>query len=251
MYQDKENVSILKDINFSVRGGMILGVAGIQGNGQVELIELMTKGRKVQSGNIEINGQNIQNLNIKQLRSTGFGYIPEDRTRQGIAKDGTITENIISNKYYKKEYCRRGLLLQKKCNHFADNQVKNYEIKCSGVLHKTGMLSGGNMQKVVVARECNGQPKVLIAEQPTRGVDLGAAHIIHKQLFQMRDKGCAILLVSADLNEIMKLSDEIIVIYEGEIVAYYPDISTVSEEQLGLCMLGIERHDGSIVKGVI
>lgn len=250
-YHDKESVSILKNVSFSVHGGMILGVAGIQGNGQAELIELMTKGRKLQSGNIEINGRDIQKLSMKQLRDTGFGYIPEDRIRQGIAKDGTITENIISNEYNKKNFCGRGMLRRKKCNRFADEQIKSYEIKCSGKSHKTGMLSGGNMQKVVVARECNASPKVLIAEQPTRGVDLGAAHIIHKQLLKMRDEGCAILLVSADLNEIMKLSDAIIVIYEGEIVAYYPDISSVSEEQLGLYMLGIERHDDEMIKGVI
>jgi len=250
-YHDKENVSILKNVSFSVRGGMILGIAGIQGNGQVELIELITKGRKLMSGDIEINGQNIENLTMKQLRGTGFGYIPEDRVRQGIARAGTITENVISNEYNHKGFSRYGILLRKKCNHFAATQIKNYEIKCSGASHKVGMLSGGNMQKVVVARECDALPKVLIAEQPTRGVDLGAAHIIHKQLLRMRDEGCAILLVSADLNEIMKLSDAVIVIYEGEIVAYYPDISAVSEEQLGLCMLGIERHDEETIKGVI
>lgn len=250
-YHDKENVPILKDVNFTVKGGTILGIAGIQGNGQVELIELMTKSRKMQSGSIIINGQDIQKINMKQLRNTSFGYIPEDRLRQGIAKDATIMENIISNKYNEKEYCNHGLLLRKKCNRFANEEIQSYGIKCSGTGHKTGMLSGGNMQKVVVARECNAQPKVLIAEQPTRGVDLGAAHIIHKQLLKLRDEGCAILLISADLNEVMKLSDAIIVIYEGEIVAYYPEVSGISEARLGLCMLGVERHDSKTIKGAI
>lgn len=250
-YHDKENVPILTNVSFTVKGGMILGIAGIQGNGQVELIELMTKSRKMQSGNIQINSKDIQKLTMKQLRDTGFGYIPEDRLRQGIAKEGTIVENIISNKYNEKNFCSRGLLQKKKNNSYANEEIGNYEIKCSGASHRAGMLSGGNMQKVVVARECNDCPNVLIAEQPTRGVDLRAAHIIHKQLLNMRDKGCAILLVSADLNEVMKLSDAIIVMYEGEIVAYYPDVSAISEEQLGLCMLGVERHDEELIKGVI
>lgn len=240
--EDTEHVPILKHIHFGVRGGMILGIAGVQGNGQVELVKLLTKRLAMQSGEITVNQRPIGELSVHALRETRFGYIPEDRMEEGIAKDISISENIISNKYASPGFCRTGLLKLKEVVKYASENIERYEIKCAGHTHKVGMLSGGNMQKVVVARECGRDPKVLIAEQPTRGVDIGAAHIIHKKIMELRDSGCAVLLVSADLNEVIKLSDAIAVMYEGEIVAYYENVSDISEEQLGLCMLGIERH---------
>ena len=130
----------------------------------------------------------------------------------------------------------------KKIDTFADENIRSYEIRCFGNSQNVGMLSGGNMQKVVVARECSYEPEVLIAEQPTRGVDIGAAHIIHKKIMELRDNGCAVLLISADLSEALKLSDVIAVMYEGEIVAYFDDTEGLNEEKLGLYMLGLERH---------
>ena len=241
-YTDKNQVKLLNNINFGVRGGMIFGIAGVQGNGQVELVELMTKKRMIKDGDILLNGTSVKDLSIEQIRRMQFGYVPEDRMEQGIAGQESIAENMVSNRYSSKEFCRGGLLNYKKILKFAEERIKSYEIRCSGTGQNVGMLSGGNMQKVVVARECSHNPEVLIAEQPTRGVDIGAAHIIHKKMMELRDQGCAVLLISADLSEALKLSDVIAVMYEGEIVAYFDNTEGLNEEKLGLYMLGLEKH---------
>ena len=241
-YTDKNQVKLLNNINFGVRGGMIFGIAGVQGNGQVELVELMTKKRMIKDGDILLNGTSVKDLSIEQIRRMQFGYVPEDRMEQGIAGQESIAENMVSNRYGSKEFCRGGLLNYKKILKFAEERIKSYEIRCSGTGQNVGMLSGGNMQKVVVARECSHNPEVLIAEQPTRGVDIGAAHIIHKKMMELRDQGCAVLLISADLSEALKLSDVIAVMYEGEIVAYFDNTEGLNEEKLGLYMLGLEKH---------
>lgn len=241
-YHNGANVPIINDLSFMVKSGTVLGVVGVQGNGQVELIELITRNCEIERGTIEINGNNIAKLNQKQLRNTGFGYIPEDRLRQGVAKDASIKDTIISNSYDTKSFSKFGFMDMKKINKFAEDAIVQYKIKCTNANDKISSLSGGNMQKVVVARECSHHPKVLIAEQPTRGVDIGVAHIIHEKIIQMRDNGCAILLVSADLGEAMKICDYLLVMYEGEIVAFYEDLQGVSEEELGLCMLGVKKH---------
>lgn len=241
-YTDKNQVKLLNNINFGVRGGMIFGIAGVQGNGQVELVELMTKKRMIKDGDILLNGTSVKTLSIEQIRRMQFGYVPEDRMEQGIAGQESIAENMVSNRYGSREFCRGGLLNYKKILKFAEDRIKSYEIRCSGTGQNVGMLSGGNMQKVVVARECSHNPEVLIAEQPTRGVDIGAAHIIHKKMMELRDQGCAVLLISADLSEALKLSDVIAVMYEGEIVAYFDNTEGLNEEKLGLYMLGLEKH---------
>ena len=241
-YTDRNKVQVLKNVSFGVRSGMIFGIAGVQGNGQVELIDLMTRKRAVREGDIRLNGTSIKKLSIQEIRKMQFGYVPEDRIEQGIAGQESIAENMVSNRYATSEFCRGGLLDYKKIEEFADENIQEYEIRCSGNKQKVGMLSGGNMQKVVVARECSHDPQVLIAEQPTRGVDVGAAHIIHKKIMELRNEGCAVLLVSADLSEALKLSDVIAVMYEGEIVAYFDNTEGLNEEKLGLYMLGLERH---------
>ena len=241
-YTDKNGVQVLKNLSFGVHGGMIFGIAGVQGNGQVELVDLMTRKRAIRQGDILLNGKSVKKLSIQDIRKMQFGYVPEDRMEQGIAGQESIAENMVSNRYATQEFCRGGLLDYKKIGDFADENIKEYEIRCSGNKQNVGMLSGGNMQKVVVARECSHDPKVLIAEQPTRGVDIGAAHIIHKKIMELRDNGCAVLLISADLSEALKLSDVIAVMYEGEIVAYFDNTEGLNEEKLGLYMLGLERH---------
>lgn len=250
-YHGTSKVPLLDDINFSVRGGTILGIAGVQGNGQVELVELLTKARSIEKGSIQINNKMVNEHTLKQLRDSGFGYIPEDRMIQGIAKGATISENLISNQYSQKRFSKKGLLNIKVIENFAKQAIETYEIKCSGSGTKIEMLSGGNMQKVVVARESSKEPKVLIAEQPTRGVDVGAAHIIHEKLLTLRNQGGAVLLVSADLGEVMKVSDQLIVMYEGKIVAYFEDVAQVTEEELGLCMLGVHKHGEEQIRRAI
>ncbi|MEG2097504.1 MAG: ABC transporter ATP-binding protein, partial [Pseudoflavonifractor sp.] len=219
-YYGGEKVPVLDKVSFAVRSGTILGVAGVQGNGQVELVELMTRARGIESGYIEVNGQDITKMKVRTLRNTGLGYIPEDRLRQGVAKDASISENLVSSAGTTPPVCKKsGFLDRKYIASFADRCIGKYEIKCAGPGAKISMLSGGNMQKVVAARECSGDPKVLIAEQPTRGVDIGAARIIHQSILSLRDEGCAVLLVSADLAEVMELSDALIVMYDGKVVA--------------------------------
>lgn len=241
-YRGESQLPILKNVSFSVKGGTILGIAGVEGNGQTELIEILTRQRDIESGRVTINDRSIKEMGIKALRDTGFGYIPEDRLRQGTAKEGSIKDNYISNIYHLKEFYKGLFFKDKLAQKKAKRAIAEYKVRCFGDAQKISMLSGGNMQKVVVARECDIHPQALIAEQPTRGVDIGAAQIIHQKLIELRDKGCSILLVSADLNEVLELSDELIVMYDGEIVAYFEDTKEVRESELGLCMLGINKH---------
>lgn len=246
-FQGNNEKPVLKDINFNVRSGCIVGIAGVEGNGQAELIELLTRQTDMEKGTITINGKNIKGLTVKQLRDTGFGYIPEDRLRQGTAKEGSIKDNYISNTYDDKKFYKGIFFNHKEAIRLAEKAIQDYKVRCFGYAQKISMLSGGNMQKVVVARECDILPDVLIAEQPTRGVDIGAAQIIHERLIELRDAGCAVLLMSADLNELMELSDELLVMYDGEITAYFENTKDVTENELGLCMLGIQKHSKEVV----
>ncbi len=241
--ENRSKKEVLNNISFSIRRGEIVGIAGVEGNGQRELVEIITGNRKSKPLEVEINGKNIESLTVKQIRDMGLGYVPEDRMTQGVAMDGSIKENIMANQYDKENY-RKGLLLDhKKIDGLVARLVDDYKVKCANAIQKIRMLSGGNMQKVVVARECSTNPMILVAEQPTRGVDIGAANFIYEKLIELRNAGTGILLVSADLNEVMELSDSLLVMYGGEIVAYFEDTKKVTEEELGLCMLGLKRHE--------
>ena len=241
-YTDDAGVEVVRNVSFGVRKGMIFGMAGVQGNGQVELVQMLTKTLPVQKGKITFEGQDIRPLSIREIRDGRFGYIPEDRLEQGVAGKEAIRDNMIANRVGTEEFCHRGFLKQKEIDAYVEENIRRYEIRCEGGSQPISMLSGGNMQKVVVARECGHSPQILIAEQPTRGVDVGAAHIIHKQLIKLRDEGCAILLLSADLSELMKLSDVVGVMYDGRMVAYFDTTAGLNEEALGLYMLGIEQQ---------
>lgn len=241
-YKDAAGVQVLHDVSFRVGSGMIFGIAGVQGNGQVELVDMMSRKRAVQSGDIKFHGESIQKRTVAELRKQPFGYIPEDRLDQGVAASQSISENMIANRLSSPEFSSRGFLNFKSIRAFVEENIKKYEIRCAGGEQPVGMLSGGNMQKVVVARECGHDPDILISEQPTRGVDVGAAHIIHKRIVSLREQGCAVVLISADLSEVLKLADVVAVMYEGEIVAFFESTEGLNEEKLGLYMLGIERH---------
>ncbi len=247
----KYNFGELKDINFSVLEGEIVGIAGVEGNGQNEIIEAITRGLNIDSGKITFKNEDIKNKSILDLRNEGLGYIPEDRMTKGIAKDMSISENAVINRIQSDELCDKGVLKTKEINELSDELIEEYLVLCKGKTQPIGSLSGGNIQKVVVARECSINPNLLIAEQPTRGVDLGAIEFIHKKLLELRKKGVGILLVSADLNEVMELSDKIIVVYDGEIVAFFDNPKQLTEEKLGLAMLGIEKQDKETVRGVL
>lgn len=242
-------VKKLDDVSFSIKAGEILGVAGVQGNGQEELIKDLTGMIAHQSGSVKIGGKNVENANIKTRRDAGLSYVPEDRMEDGVALPESIGDNIVSTFYQRPEYSSKFFIKSKAIAKEATHLIEKFSIKATSYKDKVGALSGGNIQKVVVAREWETQPSVLIAEQPTRGIDIGSADYIHHQLIDMRNQGKAILLVSADLSEVMSLSDRLIVMYEGKIVAYFDSVDQLSESELGLYMLGASKQDESIIRG--
>ncbi len=237
-----EGKKALKNMNFTVRKGEILGIAGVEGNGQLELVESIAGLRKNFHGKIYINEKEINRINIKRIRKLGLSHIPEDRMSFGMAGDASVAENLISDKLGEPLIGNGPFLSQKKIKKLSEHLISDFLIKCSSRKQPAKMLSGGNMQKVVVAREFSGNPSIMIANQPSRGVDVGATEFIHKKLVQIREKGAAVLLVSADLNEVIELSDSLIVMYGGEVVAYIEDTKTISEEELGYYMLGLKKQ---------
>lgn len=237
-----EGNKVLNDISFSVRQGTILGIAGVEGNGQNELIDIITGRRKNYDGKVILNGEDIKGLSIAQMRENGLSYITEDRMNLGIAGSAKISENFIGNRYKSKDINGKILSNNKKIDTISKELIREYGIVCKNENQSVDNLSGGNIQKVVVGRECSVNPRMLIAEQPTRGIDMGAAESIHKKLIQMRDNNAGILLISADLSEAMEVSDYLMVMYGGEIVAFIEEPSSISEKELGEYMLGIKKQ---------
>lgn len=247
-YVDDMGKKVIKNLNFRVKSGEILGVAGVEGNGQRELVEIITGLRKYKDGKVVINGREISKLSINDIRRLSTSHIPEDRMTYGAAGGATIEENLISDRINDKSINKGILLNMSAIRNLSEKLIKDYNIKCDTPEQGVKMLSGGNIQKVVVAREFSSLPKLLIADQPTRGIDVGATEFIHKKLIELRDNDSAILLISADLNEVMELSDSLIVMYGGEIVAYFKDTTTLSEEELGLYMLGLKKQSSEEIK---
>lgn len=243
---EKADKILIKDIHFHVNEGEIVGIAGVEGNGQSTLIQALTGTLSSNlTGSIQVKGEEIGKKGISEIRNLRVSYIPEDRMRQGAAKEESILDNMISTRYRQKEWNKGFFLNRKKIADLSMNLVEEFKIKCSSPLQKIGMLSGGNMQKVIVSRECSTDPVLLIAEQPTRGVDVGAAQLIHQKLLEMRSNNCAILLISADLNEVLELSDRLLVMYDGEVVASFDNPSNLTEKELGLYMLGLKRQSNT------
>lgn len=243
-----ENLSVMngrgqiavKKVNFYVSSGEILGVCGVEGNGQTELINAVTGLVPVLSGKVRVCGRDLTKASVRKRREYHMAHIPEDRLKTGTAKSCSIADNLILDKYYVRPFCRYGILHKDVIGRHASALISEFGIKVPDSEYSLGTLSGGNIQKVVLARELDLQPEILIAAQPTRGVDIGAIEYIRKQLVDLRDEGKAILLISAELEEILSLSDRIIVMYEGEIVGIFrPEHTT--EEELGLYMAGVKR----------
>ena len=248
--KDDKGKLLLNDVSFDVRAGEIVGIAGVEGSGQEELVQIITGMKPAQKGkgDIRIEDSSVLGCSTKIIRKKGVSYIPEDRTADGAALDVTIRENLISS-IYDTELVNKGVLLDgKKIRAWVEKCQEDYDIRCDSLQDKIGMLSGGNMQKVVVAREFSTNPSVLIADQPTRGVDVGAIEFIHKKIVEIRDDGCAVLLVSADLNEILELADSILVMYQGKVAGYFPKASELSEEELGYYMLGVKQQSAEEIR---
>jgi simple sugar transport system ATP-binding protein len=234
---------LLQDIHFKLREGEIVGVAGVEGNGQRELVESITGLRKPDAGTVELFDRELSSLSIKQIRDSSMSHIPQDRMDRGAALSSSVWENLVSVEFTGEKLSRGPFLKIKEIKARSEALIRDYQIKVDSPDLPVRMLSGGNIQKVVVAREFSTGSKCIIADQPTRGIDVGAAQFIHKRLLRLRDEGAAILLISADLSELMDLSDSLLVMYGGRIAAYFPSVAELAEEELGLYMLGIKQQD--------
>ena len=244
-YIDDENIQILKDINIDVREGEILGIAGVEGNGQSELISILTGLMKPAGGSVTVDGKDITGMTPRQIRELKVSHIPEDRMENGVADIASLEENFIVDRYYKSGFSKNGKLNWKYIQNYSIDLIKRFNILTQSSGTAVGALSGGNIQKVVVARELSSNPELIIAAQPTRGVDIGSEELIHDLLKNARDEGMAIFLISADLDEILKLSTRIIVIYDGHITRHFTDCTNISGMDLGPYMLGIKREEGT------
>ena len=202
------------------------------------------------NGSIKVNGDEVIGLNQRKLREKKISLVPEDRMLYGIAADATIQENMLSDRISDKRY-NKGLLFNLKAmENDTDELIRQYTVLCKSREQKVGMLSGGNIQKVVVAREFSNNPDLIIADQPTRGIDVGATEFIRRKLVELSRSGIGVLLVSADLNEVMELSDSLIIMYGGQIVAYFEDTSELSDEEMGTYMLGLKRQSDEEIRRV-
>ncbi len=233
---DDRGIPKVRGVSFEVRAGEIVGLAGVDGNGQTELIEAITGLLKSESGAISVGGHELRHASARDMLDAGVGHIPEDRQRRGLVLEFSIAENIALHDYAQPPSAKWGWLFPRRLVERAGVLIREFDVRGGGPLARAGGLSGGNQQKVVLAREIARDPKVLIAAQPTRGLDVGAIEYLHRRIVTERDEGRAVLLVSLELEEILSLSDRILVIYEGEIVGEHT--SDVSEQEIGLEMLG-------------
>ena len=241
---DDRGLAAVQDVSFVVRAGEIVGIAGVEGNGQSELIEAITGLRRAEGGQIAVAGQVMAHASARKMLDAGIGHIPEDRQRRGLVLEFTIAENIALHDYCYPPDSRWGWLFPRRLVERARTLIREFDVRGGGPTTRAGALSGGNQQKVVAAREVARDPKVLVAAQPTRGLDVGAIEFLHRRLIEERAEGRAILLVSLELDEVMSLSDRLLVMYEGRVVGEHG--ADTSEEEIGLEMLGGGRKEPAV-----
>lgn len=234
---NNSGVQALKDLSLTVSKGEILGIAGVDGNGQSEMAEIVSGLRKIQSGQVLIDGRGITGMSPKQIREWGLAYIPEDRLNTGLILEYTIAENLILDRWYSSPYSGKIFLDKHEMRRFAEEIVTNFDVRTPSLDVQVRYLSGGNLQKIVLGRELSKEHKLLIAHNPTRGLDVGAAEYVHKQLFKQKDSGVGVLLLSLDLDEILLVSDRIAVIYAGRIMGVF-DRATADVDKIGPLMGG-------------
>jgi simple sugar transport system ATP-binding protein len=237
--RDDRGIEKVRGVSFDVRAGEIVGIAGVDGNGQTELIDALTGLLRTESGRIEVGGRELHHATPRNALDAGLGHIPEDRQRRGLVLEFSLAENVALHDYASAPDSKWGWLFPRRLVERARGLIKEFDVRGGGPFTPAGALSGGNQQKLVAAREISRDPKALIAAQPTRGLDVGAIEYLHRRLVTERDEGRAILLVSLELDEIFSLSDRILVIYEGEIVGEHT--GEVSEEEIGFEMVGVQR----------
>ena len=249
-YVNEWGKKMLDKVSFSVRAGEILGIAGVEGNGQKELVDMLFHFNTPNAGTATVNGENILGLSQRKIRSKGVSLVPEDRMLYGIAADATIEENIISDRCDAKRLNKGALFNMDAIHKEVDQLIADYTVLCKSGKQKIGSLSGGNIQKVVVAREFSNNPCLIIADQPTRGIDVGATEFVRKKLVELSRSGIAVLLVSADLNEVMELSDSLIVMYGGKVAAYFEDTADLTDSLMGEYMLGLKQQSPEEIRRV-
>ena len=228
--KDNRQVPMVNSLSLSVRAGEIVGIAGVDGNGQSELIEAITGLRKVEAGSIKLNNKAITNMHPRKITESGVGHIPEDRHKHGLVLDFPIGENMVLQTYYQQPYSKSGVLNFKAIYEKAKQLIKEFDVRTPSSTTLARALSGGNQQKAIIGREVDRNPDLLIAAQPTRGLDVGAIEFIHNRLIEQRDNGKAVLLLSFELDEIINVSDRIAVIYEGKVVAIVDPKETTEQE---------------------
>lgn len=238
-YFNDDGVAKLRDFSCDVKAGEILGIGGVEGNGQTELINALIGMINPSGGEIYLDGVNITDLSIKERRDLGIGYISEDRMTTGLAIDANMDENVVCGMEDSPEYSSFGFLNKRAIDRKCEQLIDDFDIRGISKKNPVKQLSGGNMQKIVLAREISRNPKFLITAQPTRGLDIGAINFVRNHLLEQKKRGTAILLVSADLEELMSLSDRMIIMYEGRSSGEVTDIKSITEEEIGLMMGGI------------
>ncbi len=235
--RDLRNLDVVSGVSFDVRKGEVLGIAGVQGNGQTELVEALTGLRPTKEGRVTLAGKDVTGKPPRTITEAGLAHIPEDRQRHGLVLSYPVADNMILNTYYLSPFAKGITIQQKAVDDQAQRLIKNFDVRTPSAYVTASKLSGGNQQKVIVARELSRKINLLIANQPTRGLDVGSIEYIHKEIISLRDQGVGVLLVSAELDEIMALSDRIAVMYRGKVVAIVA-ADKVSRDQLGLWMAG-------------
>ena len=240
--KDSRGLEVVEGLDLQIRAGEILGIAGIDGNGQTELIEAITGLKKPESGKVMLNGKDVTGHLPRKMTEAGIGHIPQDRHKHGLVLDYSIRDNMVLQTYYKEPFSKRGLMNYKAVAEKAKALIEKFDVRTPSVDVPARALSGGNQQKAIIAREVDRSPDLLIAAQPTRGLDVGAIEFIHEQLVKEREKGRAVLLISFELDEILHVSDRIAVLYEGKIVGIR-DPKETTEQELGFLMAGGQRGD--------
>jgi ABC-type uncharacterized transport system ATPase subunit len=238
MHSAQHKKDAVRNVSFQVHAGEIVCLAGIEGNGQTEFVYGLTGLEKISSGKITLDGKDITNESIRQRSKDGMSHIPEDRHKHGLVLDYSLENNMVLQRYWQPEFQKGGFIRSDKVREYSDKLIAQYDVRSGqGSLTTVRSMSGGNQQKAIIAREIDKDPKLLVAVQPTRGLDVGAIEYIHRQIVAERDKGTAVLLVSLELDEVMNLSDRILVMYEGEVVGEF-DPKTTTVQELGLYMAG-------------
>jgi len=244
---DDRNLEAVKGLSLEVRAGEIVGIAGVQGNGQTELVEAITGLRLSLSGQVVINGHDVTHANPRRITEVGVAHVPEDRQKNGMVSSFPVKDNLVLQTYYVDPFSHGIIADEREIEETAARLVKQYDVRTPNVFVPIGKLSGGNQQKVIIAREFSRSNRLLIAAQPTRGLDVGSIEYIHKQIVRQRDEGAAVLLISAELDEILSLSDRVVVMFGGKIMDDMP-IERATRNLCGLLMAGV-KPEGAVNVG--